>query len=46
MNNAENADIVVDLICFKTEDTRKMVEALRPTRCTHYLFCSSITPRR
>lgn len=38
----ENADIVVDLICFKLEDTKKMVEALRSTRCTHYLFCSSI----
>jgi nucleoside-diphosphate-sugar epimerase len=39
---AMNADIVVDLISFHFEDTRKMVEALKPTSLSHYLFCSSI----
>lgn len=36
------ADIVVDLINFHIEDTKKMVEALKDTRLSHYLFCSSI----
>lgn len=35
-------DIVIDLINFYVEDTKKMVEALKRTRCSHYLFCSSI----
>lgn len=39
---AMNADIVVDLINFHVEDTRKMVKALEGTRLSHYLFCSSI----
>lgn len=39
---AMNADIVVDLINFHVEDTRKMVKALKGTRLSHYLFCSSI----
>lgn len=39
---AIDADIVVDLINFHIEDTRKMVEALKGTRLSHYLFCSSI----
>lgn len=35
-------DIVVDLINFHIEDTQKMVEALKNTKLSHYLFCSSI----
>jgi len=37
-----DADIVVDLINFTLEDTRHMVEALKNTNLSHYLFCSSI----
>lgn len=36
------SDIVVDLINFHIEDTYKMVEALKNTKLSHYLFCSSI----
>jgi len=39
---AINADIVVDLISFHVDDTKKIVEALKKTRLSHYLFCSSI----
>ena len=39
---AMDADVVVDLINFHVEDTYKMVEALKGTRLSHYLFCSSI----
>lgn len=37
-----NPDIVVDLINFHIEDTVKIVEALKNTEMSHYLFCSSI----
>jgi len=37
-----NPDIVVDLINFHIEDTHKMVEALKNTKLSHYLFCSSV----
>lgn len=39
---ALHADVVVDLINFSLEDTQCMVEALKGTRLSHYLFCSSI----
>lgn len=35
-------DIVVDLINFTLEDTKSMVDALKDTNISHYLFCSSI----
>ncbi|MDD3411194.1 MAG: NAD-dependent epimerase/dehydratase family protein [Eubacteriales bacterium] len=38
---AMNADVVADLINFDIEQTRAIVEALKNTRCTHYLYCSS-----
>ena len=37
-----NADIVVDLINFNIEDTKKMVTALKEIKISHYLYCSSI----
>lgn len=37
-----NPDIVVDLISFYIKDTKDMVEALKETKISHYLFCSSI----
>ncbi|MCP9328706.1 NAD-dependent epimerase/dehydratase family protein [Liquorilactobacillus satsumensis] len=37
-----NADVVVDLISFHIDDTKKIVEALKNTRLSHYLFCSSV----
>ena len=38
-----NPDIIVDLINYNVEDTKKMVEAIQKSSCcTHYLFCSSI----
>lgn len=39
---AMNADIVVDLINFSLDETVKMVDALKETRLSHYLFCSTI----
>lgn len=39
---ALNADVVVDLINFTLEDTKRMTEALKSTNLSHYLFCSSI----
>lgn len=39
---ALNADVVVDLINFKLDDTKRMVEALKNTNLSHYIFCSSI----
>jgi len=39
---ALNADIVVDLISFTLESTRQMVNALKNSNLSHYLFCSSI----
>lgn len=38
---AMEPDIVVDLINFHLSDTKAMVSALKSTRCSHYLFCSS-----
>lgn len=38
---AMNADVVVDLINFDIEDTKKMVSVLKKTNCIHYLYCSS-----
>lgn len=35
-------DVVVDLINFHLSDTEKMVAALKGTKLSHYLFCSSI----
>lgn len=37
-----NADVVVDLINFDIKDTKVMVEALKRTKLSHYLYCSSI----
>lgn len=37
-----SADVVVDLICFSLEGTKSMVEALKGTNLSHYIFCSSI----
>lgn len=39
---ALDADIVVDLINFSLDDTKRMTDSLRGTRLSHYLFCSSI----
>ena len=39
---AMDADIVVDLINFHVKDTQEIVHALKETRLSHYLFCSSI----
>lgn len=39
---ALNADIVIDLITFKAESTYQIVEALKNTNISQYLFCSSI----
>jgi len=39
---ALNPDIVIDLPVFKVESVHQMVEALKETNLTHYLFCSSI----
>ncbi|HJP62390.1 MAG TPA: NAD(P)-dependent oxidoreductase [Mucilaginibacter sp.] len=39
---AMNADVVVDLINFSLEDTKSIVEALRNTNLSHFLYCSSI----
>lgn len=39
---AMEADVVIDLINFDIEDTEAMVRALKETRLSHYLFCSSI----
>lgn len=38
---AMGSDIVVDLINFTLEDTKAMAQALKKTKCSHYLFCSS-----
>lgn len=37
-----NADVVIDLICFTLEDVKKLVESLKPTNLSHYLYCSTI----
>jgi nucleoside-diphosphate-sugar epimerase len=39
---ALNADIVIDLINFDLESTRRITDALMGTNLSHYLFCSSI----
>ncbi|HEY5582877.1 MAG TPA: NAD-dependent epimerase/dehydratase family protein [Ruminiclostridium sp.] len=39
---ALNADIVIDLITFNAESTYQMVEALKNTNLSQYLFCASI----
>ena len=36
-----NPDIIVDLVNFNIEDTRKIVEAFKETKLSHYLYCSS-----
>ncbi|GGP10589.1 NAD-dependent epimerase/dehydratase family protein [Oceanobacillus neutriphilus] len=37
-----NGDIIIDLINFSLNETEKMVQALKETKLSHYLFCSSI----
>ncbi|MCC5894081.1 MAG: NAD-dependent epimerase/dehydratase family protein [Alkalibacterium sp.] len=37
-----NADVVIDLICFKLDEVKEMVEALKGTDLSHYLYCSTI----
>lgn len=37
-----NPDIVIDLPIFSLESVQQMVEALKNTNMTHYLYCSSI----
>ncbi|GAA0358895.1 NAD-dependent epimerase/dehydratase family protein [Alkalibacterium iburiense] len=37
-----NADVVIDLICFKLDEVKEMVEALKQTDLSHYLYCSTI----
>lgn len=37
-----NAGVVVDLINFTVEDVKSMVETLKETDISHYLYCSSI----
>lgn len=36
-----NADVVIDLINFDVNQTKKIVSALKNTNCKHYLYCSS-----
>lgn len=36
------ADVVVDLINFNLKDVKKIVDSLKGTRLSHYLYCSSI----
>ena len=38
---AMEPDIIVDLVNFNIEETRKIVEAFRGTGLSHYLYCSS-----
>ena len=37
-----NADVVIDLICFKLDQVKEMVDALKETDLSHYLYCSTI----
>lgn len=37
-----NADVVIDLICFKLNEVKEMVAALKGTKLSHYLYCSTI----
>jgi len=39
---ALNADVVIDLVNFKFENTKEIVAALKQTSVSHYLFCSSV----
>jgi nucleoside-diphosphate-sugar epimerase len=39
---ALKAEVVVDLISFSLETTKRLTEALKNTNLYHYLFCSSI----
>ncbi|MDO4565088.1 MAG: NAD-dependent epimerase/dehydratase family protein [Clostridia bacterium] len=34
-------DIIIDLVNFNIEDTKKIVEAFRDSKLSHYLYCSS-----
>ena len=36
-----NPDIIIDLVNFNIEDTKKMVEAIKKSNVSHYLYCSS-----
>lgn len=38
---AMEPDIIVDLVNFNVEDTRKIVDGFRNTNLSHYLYCSS-----
>ena len=37
-----NADVVIDLICFKLDEVKEMVEALKISDLSHYIYCSTI----
>ena len=37
-----NADVVIDLICFKLDEVKEMVATLKETDLSHYLYCSTI----
>ena len=39
---AMTPDIIIDLINFRIEDTKAIVEAFKDSGLSHYLFCSSI----
>ena len=39
---ALTADVVIDLINFSLESTKRMAQALKGTNLSHYLYCSSI----
>ncbi len=36
------ADVVIDLICFTLDEVKGLVQALKKTQLSHYLYCSSI----
>lgn len=36
-----NADVIIDLINFDLNETKKIVTVLKGTSCKHYLYCSS-----
>lgn len=36
-----NADVVIDLINFDINETKKITAALKETNCKHYIYCSS-----
>lgn len=37
-----NADVVIDMICFKLDEVKEMVEALKGSDLSHYIYCSTI----